>query len=59
VTIELPAIVHRFAKGHTLKLVLAGSDLAYGTNLTPQVVTVTSSPADPGSLDLPVVSGHL
>ena len=59
VTIELPAIVYRFAKGHTLKLVLAGSDLAYGTNLTPQELTVTSSPAAPSSLDLPVVSGKL
>jgi predicted acyl esterase len=59
VTIELPGIVHRVGKGHTLKLVLAGSDLAYGTNLTPQVITATSSPAAPGALDIPVVAGRL
>jgi predicted acyl esterase len=58
VAIELPGIVHRFAKGHTLRLVLAGSDLAYGTNLTPQVVTATTSPAAPSSLDIPVVAGR-
>ena len=57
VAIELPGIVHRFAKGHTLRLVIAGSDAAYATNLTPQTVTVTSSPAGPGTLDLPVTGG--
>ncbi len=58
ISIQLPGIVHRFAKGHTLRLVIAGSDAAYGTNLTPQAVTVTSSPAAPGALELPLVGGH-
>ena len=57
-TIQLPGIVHRFPKGDTLRLVIAGSDAAYATNVTPQAVTVTTSPAAPGTLDLPVVAGH-
>jgi hypothetical protein len=39
--------------------VIAGSDEAYATNITPQTVTITSSPTVPGTLDIPVVAGHL
>ena len=35
VTIELPAIVHRFAAGHRLVVVLAGGDIAYRGSTTP------------------------
>jgi putative CocE/NonD family hydrolase len=59
ITVALPGIVHRFGTGHTLKLVLAGTDAAYSTNLVAQPVTVTSSATCPGTLTLPVVHGHL
>jgi predicted acyl esterase len=42
VTIELPGIVHRFAPGHRLAIVLAGGDLAYRGSTTPQPVTLTT-----------------
>lgn len=58
ITVGLPGIVHRFPKGHTLKLVVAGTDAAYSTNLTPQPVTVTSTPNSPGTLTIPVVAGQ-
>ncbi len=58
ITIGLPGIAHRFPKGHTLKLVVAGTDAAYSTNLSPQAVTVTSTPNSPGTLTLPVVAGQ-
>ena len=54
-TVELPAVVHRFATGHQLRLVIAASDFAYATNAAPQQVTVRTSAADPGTLSLPVV----
>ncbi len=57
VTIQLPGIVHRFPAGDTLRLVIAGSDAAYSPNIAAQVVSVTTSPAARGTLDLPVVSG--
>lgn len=57
VSIQLPGIVHRFPAGDTLRLVIAGSDAAYSTNIAAQVVSVTTSPAAPGTLDLPVVGG--
>jgi len=59
VSIELPGVVHRFAKGHTLKLVVGGTDAAYNTNPVAQPVTVTSTPAAPGMLTLPVIAGHI
>ena len=56
VTIELPAIVHEFAKGHRLAVVLAGGDLAYRGATVPQAVTLTTDRAAPGRLTVPV--GH-
>ena len=55
VTIELPGIVHRFAKGHTLQLVIAASDAAYRGNVLGQVAQVSTSKLTPGVLQLPVV----
>jgi ABC-2 type transport system ATP-binding protein len=53
--VELPGIVHRFAKGDRIALTIAASDAAYrGTN-TVGPVTISTSPADPGVLTLPVV----
>jgi ABC-2 type transport system ATP-binding protein len=42
VTIELPGIVHRFAAGHRLVVVLAGGDMAYRGSSTTQPVTLTT-----------------
>ncbi|WP_027942631.1 S15 peptidase family protein [Amycolatopsis taiwanensis] len=42
VTITLPAIVHQFAAGHSIKVVLAGGDLNYRGGLTGALVTVAT-----------------
>jgi predicted acyl esterase len=57
VTIELPGVAQRFAAGHRIRLVIAGGDLAYANNTVAQPVTVTTSPAAPGRLELPLVGG--
>jgi ABC-2 type transport system ATP-binding protein len=54
-TVELPAVVHRFATGHRMRLVIAASDFAYAGNTAPQQVTVRTSGDDPGRLSLPIV----
>ncbi|UNO39257.1 CocE/NonD family hydrolase [Streptomyces sp. MST-110588] len=58
-TVELPGIVHRFAPGHRVRLVVAASDTAYVGNRGIKPVTVTSAPEDTGVLQLPVVGGSL
>ena len=55
VTITLPGIVHRFAKGHLMRLVIAASDAAYRGNGVAQVATVTVGPGLLGALELPVL----
>lgn len=57
ITIELPAIVHQFAAGHRLALVLAGGDMAYRGSNVRHAVTLTTDPASPQTLVLPVVGG--
>ena len=58
VRLELPGIVHRFPRGHRLALALAATDLAYANRAAvPQRVSLVTSPATPGRLDLPVVAG--
>ncbi|CAB4917670.1 unannotated protein [freshwater metagenome] len=54
-TVGLPGIVHRFAKGHRLRLVVAGGDLAHRGNLVPTPLSVRVDPRDPSPLRLPVV----
>jgi predicted acyl esterase len=54
-TIQLPAIVHRFAKGHRLRVAIASSDLSYLGNRSILPVTVRTGPADPGVLTLPTL----
>ncbi|MEU1089288.1 CocE/NonD family hydrolase [Streptomyces sp. NPDC005576] len=54
-TVRLPGIVHRFAGGHRLRLVIAGSDTAYYGNRGPKPVTIAGTPEDSGVLELPVV----
>jgi predicted acyl esterase len=56
VTIELPGIVHRFAAGHQLAVVLAGGDLAYRGSTTPQPVTLTTGAGHTQTLTVPI--GH-
>ncbi|TQN41429.1 ABC-2 type transport system ATP-binding protein [Blastococcus colisei] len=55
VTIELPAIVHRFEAGHRLAVVLAGGDLAYRGSTVPQPVSLATGPDHIQQLTLPVV----
>ncbi len=54
VRIELPGIVHRFAPGHELAIVLAGGDMAYRGATAAQPVTLTTGPAFAQRLTLPV-----
>ena len=56
VTIELPGIVHRFEKGHSLAVVLAGGDFAYRGATLPQQVQLTTGPGLVQQLTVPVVS---
>jgi ABC-2 type transport system ATP-binding protein len=56
VRVELPGVVHRFAKGHRLELVVAGSDAAYTNNRAEHVVSITGGGSAPSQLLLPVVS---
>ena len=55
VTIELPGIVHRFAAGHRLVVVLAGGDMAYRGSAAPQPVTLTTGGGLAQQLTVPVV----
>jgi predicted acyl esterase len=55
VRVTLPGIVHRFAEGHRVQLVLAASDATYKGFGVPGPVTVTDSAAAPNVLTLPVV----
>jgi predicted acyl esterase len=55
VTIELPGVVHRYAAGHQLRVVVAATDAAYRNNAVVTPVTVTTSPGDPGVLRLPIL----
>lgn len=53
-TVTLPGIVHRFAPGHQIRLVVAASSLNYRGGLGANLVTITSG--SPGQvLRLPVV----
>ncbi len=54
VTITMPAIVHRFDTGHSVRLVLSGSDSSFRGGLVPRQVTVAAGDAGQ-QLVLPVV----
>jgi len=56
VVVTLPGIVHRFAAGDRIALVIAGGDASYRGNLLPEPVTISTAAADPGVLTLPVAS---
>jgi ABC-2 type transport system ATP-binding protein len=53
VDVALPGVVHRFAKGHRMQLVISLSDWAYKGNTLAQVVTLSTSQAAPTTLTLP------
>jgi len=53
VLVTMPAIVHRFATGHSLQLVISGSDLSYRGGLASHEVTIASGGSQ--MLTMPVV----
>ena len=56
IRITLPAIVHQFAAGHAVRIMLASGDLNYRAGLASAPVTVTTG--DPGqTLQLPATAG--
>ncbi|WP_072690963.1 alpha/beta fold hydrolase [Rhodococcus marinonascens] len=56
VKVTMPAIVHRFDAGHSVRLVLAGGDPSFRGGLAPHQVTIAAG--DPGQeLVLPVTGG--
>jgi fermentation-respiration switch protein FrsA (DUF1100 family) len=54
-TVTMPGIVHRFAPGHRIRLVVSGSSVNYRGGLTANVVTVNTGTAGQ-ALNLPVVN---
>jgi ABC-2 type transport system ATP-binding protein len=58
ITVALPGIVHRFAAGDRLALIVAGGDAAYRGGNVPTPVTISTDPADPGVLTLPVAGSR-
>lgn len=58
VSADLAGIVHRFATGHRVALVIAGSDAAYKNNTVLGPVSVNTDPQAPGVLSLPVVAAN-
>lgn len=59
VTIELPGIVHRFAKGHRLRLTLATTSGVYRGNTVAGPVTVAIDPAAAPTLTVPRLGAQL
>ena len=53
-TVTMPAFVHRFAKGHSVRLVVAGGSVNYRGSLVPTPVTVATGSTGQ-LLSLPVV----
>jgi ABC-2 type transport system ATP-binding protein len=58
VHVQLPGIVHRFAKGHRFALVLAGGDAAYRGSIIAAPVSVLTDRANPGVLHIPVIAAR-
>ncbi len=53
VPVSLPGTVHRFTRGHALKLVVSLSDAAYKGNTGAMALTLSTSRAAPTTLTLP------
>ena len=58
VTVELPGIVHRYAKGHRLRLTLSTSAATYRGSFAGGPVTVLTDPKTPSVLTLPVLGAQ-
>ncbi len=58
VTIELPGLVHRYAKGHVLRLTLSTSAATYRSSYGAGPVTISTDPASPGVLTIPHVGAQ-
>ncbi len=58
VRLELPGVVQRIPAGHRLAVVLAASDSGHRGNTFAADVTVSTSAASPGVLELPVLSAR-
>lgn len=50
-TVRLPAIVHQFAAGHKIKLIVAGGSINYRGSVVPNLVSIAGGSAQ--TLDLP------
>ncbi len=59
VEIELPGIVHRFAKGHRLRLVVTTANSTNKGNTLAGPVSVATDSANPGTLTLPRVGASV
>jgi hypothetical protein len=55
--VTLPGLVHRFAQGHRLRLVIAATDTAYANSTTVHPVTITTGRGRDQVLELPVAGG--
>jgi ABC-2 type transport system ATP-binding protein len=55
IRVSLPGLVHRFAKGHRIELVIAATDSAYRNANVVQPATATTSRSAPIVLRIPVV----
>ena len=56
VSVTLPGVVQRFPAGHRIRVTVAASDAAYAGNHTAQPVTVTTSPAAPSLVRMPLTT---
>jgi predicted acyl esterase len=56
VSVTLPGVVQRFPAGHRIRVTVAASDAAYAGNHASQPVTVTTSPAAPSLLRMPLTT---
>jgi ABC-2 type transport system ATP-binding protein len=54
--LTLPGVVHRYAAGHRIDLVVAATDQAYFGSRVPDVLTITVTPGHAGVLQLPAVA---
>jgi hypothetical protein len=54
-TVTLPAFVHRFEAGHSLRLIIAGGSTNYRGGLVPNIVTIPTGSATQ-ALTLPVIN---
>jgi predicted acyl esterase len=59
VTIELPGVAHRFAKGHRMRLVFSTNNSTNRGNAVTGPVSIVIDPAAPGALTVPQLGAQL